>query len=1163
MMGPTWLRLLLISVLALEGAVWSDGCWDEERVALLQLQQFLTDIEYSREGPDCCEWKWVECNITTRRVTQLSSLWGRLKIKDSNLFNVSMFLPFEELRSLDLYGNNLVGYVDNEGFGKLSKLRHLEILDLSNNRLNDSTLSSLSKISTLKSLNLGANDLFPGSNHNNAPLEWLSKLGSFESLDLTATNMKNNFLLHLGGLSSLTTLILQQNDLEGTIHLQDLYNLTNLKKLDLSYNRIESIHGNGRQLSLINLEEIDLTSNLFNNSIMEKLSGFSNLKTLNMRLNRLNGLVDLKEFCALSNLDTLDLSSNQVNRFVTSKGNRCLKKLKILHMDSVQIISLESLLQPFSSVDTLFLRENSFLDKTIVTQELHVLSNVENLILDYTPLDINFLQSISILPSLKTLSLFGCALVGILPTHQGLCYLNNLEELSLNGNALGGAVAPCLDNLTSLRYLDISNNHFTGNIATTPLVNLTTLQFLSLSNNQLQVPMSFRSFANHSDLKVLLADQNNMVPEPTAFQTWWPKFQLKIFSMSNCMIEEHENLQLPNFLYFQHDLRDVDLSYCDFGGIRFPHWLLENNTRLEQLYMIDTSIVGPLFLPSHPSFNLKVFDISNNKVHHDIPRNFCSLFPHLEGLFMSKNDFKTDIPPCLGGLRRLQMLDLSHNDLSGEIPEELRMSSSLANLLLSNNSLSGKIIPTVYHLIILLEELRLDGNKFEGEISYFSPISIKNLQVLDVSDNEISGELPTWLWDTISLKILDFSKNNFEGPITMQLCNLINLEFLDLSSNHLSGTIPSCSNLQRMRHLHLANNRLSGTLSNAIFTSSSLVTFDLSGNNFTGRIPNWISTLPNLSVLLLKENQFDGEFPLQLCKLQSLSILDFSRNKLSGHLPSCLSNLTLKPSEKSYVDSGGYVFDFFDYVMVDMGLTIYNLTGLVSVYRGYPFTYHEEEVPFSTKGATYTYKGNILDLLSAIDLSCNQLTGIILPGFGNLSEIRGLNLSHNNLTGPIPSTFSKLKQIESLDLSYNNLSGRIPSELTEMTALEVFSVAHNNLSGPLPDRKNQFGTFDESNYEGNPLLCGPPLNKSCNGGDSPTAPNATSSEEEHGHIDMVDFFISFATSYAIIFLTTILVLHINPYWRRACFYFIEDRSIVCYFFIVDSLRQLPCFRRNI
>lgn len=53
------------------------------------------------------------------------------------------------------------------GFGKLSKLRHLENLDLSYNRLNDSTLSSLSKISTLKSLNLSGNVLFTGPHQTN------------------------------------------------------------------------------------------------------------------------------------------------------------------------------------------------------------------------------------------------------------------------------------------------------------------------------------------------------------------------------------------------------------------------------------------------------------------------------------------------------------------------------------------------------------------------------------------------------------------------------------------------------------------------------------------------------------------------------------------------------------------------------------------------------------------------------------------------------------------------------------------------------------------------------------------------------------------------------------------------------------------------------------
>ncbi|XVF65721.1 hypothetical protein PTKIN_Ptkin09bG0272300 [Pterospermum kingtungense] len=193
----------------------------------------------------------------------------------------------------------------------------------------------------------------------------------------------------------------------------------------------------------------------------------------------------------------------------------------------------------------------------------------------------------------------------------------------------------------------------------------------------------------------------------------------------------------------------------------------------------------------------------------------------------------------------------------------------------------------------------------------------------------------------------------------------------------------------------------------------------------------------------------------------------------------------------------------------------------------------EEEIVFSTKKALYNYSGKILDNLSGIDLSCNHLTSIITPELGNLSETRALNLSYNNLTGPIPSTFSKLKQIESLDLSYNK-NGRIPSQLTELNTLEVFTVAHNNLSEPLPDMKAQFGTFDESSYEGNSLLCGPPLKKSCNEGDSPETQSTSSDEdEEHGFIDMGAFYISFAVSYGILFLCTVIVLYINPHWRRA------------------------------
>ncbi|KAL1150400.1 hypothetical protein V6Z11_A10G257000 [Gossypium hirsutum] len=873
---------------------------------------------------------------------------------------------------------------------------------------------------------------------------------NLEELDLGGNRLKNNDLTYIKGLS-IKSLNIGGNLLQGSINIGVLNNLTNLKKLDMSYNEIESLqyfNDGERQLKLINLEKLDLSYNLFNNTLLARLGGLSNLKSLNV-------------------------------------GNNLIK-------GSINII-----------------------------EELDGLINLEELMLDGSHLNNNILQSIGVLNSLKALSLHDCT------------YPRRLKVLDISENALEGELPSCLANLSSLYHLDISGNQFIGNGASIALANLTLLRFVSLSRNLFEVPYFFMSFANHSHLKILSSNQNKLVKEPT-IPTWVPKFQILVFHLSNCTTKELHN-EVPNFLYYQYDLRVIDLSYNNFGG-KAPLWLLENNTRTEAFLMKGNSFINrDLQFHSRPNSYMSVVDLSENKIQGQIPTNICSIFPQLLGLNLSKNILEGNIPPCLGSLDFDFYLDLSHNQLSGGIPEKLAKCDELVFLGLSNNRLSGKISPTIFSLQ-KLNFLYLDGNNFDGRLPSIdiTIVRLSPLMVMDLSNNSLSGELPRWM------------------------SNLSKLGFLPYRWPHYMA-IPFCSGAQSIKHLHLNRNRLSGTLGNAFFNCSSLVTLDVSENQLTGEIPNWVGTLSALRVLHLKANFFTGEIPIELCKLSSLSIIVLSQNNLSGPIPFCLSNLTLEPNDEKS-STRAYLAITSEFIRGDYReqteFEMSTFGGLdevfVPLFIENPI---DEKVDYTTKRASYIYKGNILKYMSGIDLSCNRLTGEIPIEIGNLSEIRSLNLSHNNLAGNIPSTFSRLNKIESLDLSHNNLSGIIPIELLELYTLEVFNVSYNNLSGSIPSQKSQFATFDGSSYMANPFLCGPPLPKDCNEPNSPstTAPNASNDEEESGLMDKYVFQVTFFVSYIIVLLVIVAILYINPYWRQAWFYFVEHYIKTCRYFIEDNL----------
>ena len=140
--------------------------------------------------------------------------------------------------------------------------------------------------------------------------------------------------------------------------------------------------------------------------------------------------------------------------------------------------------------------------------------------------------------------------------------------------------------------------------------------------------------------------------------------------------------------------------------------------------------------------------------------------------------FRGPLPPEIGNLTNLKVLNLSRQMINGEIPLALGHLANLEVLDLSRTGMSGEI-PSEIGNLTNLRVLNLSHNRIHGEI----PLALghlSNLEVLNLSYNRMSGEIPSEIGNLTNLRVLGLSHNRIRGEIPLALGHLANLERLIL-----------------------------------------------------------------------------------------------------------------------------------------------------------------------------------------------------------------------------------------------------------------------------------------------------------------------------------------------------------------------------------------------
>jgi hypothetical protein len=205
---------------------------------------------------------------------------------------------------------------------------------------------------------------------------------------------------------------------------------------------------------------------------------------------------------------------------------------------------------------------------------------------------------------------------------------------------------------------------------------------------------------------------------------------------------------------------------------------------------------------------------------------------------------------------------------------------------LSNNNLAGSLPNWMFSNETALIYLGLANNLLVGSLDLMWQQQ-SNLKMINISMNFFRGQLPTDVSSVFpNLKVLYASYNNISGHLPSSLCNISNLEFVDLSNNRITGEVPSClfTDCWFLKFLKPSNNNLGGPILGGASKYFTLVQeIYLDGNYFEGALPKNLSA-SYVSIMDFHDNKLSGELDVSFWNIPSLEFFSVASNNLGGQI---------------------------------------------------------------------------------------------------------------------------------------------------------------------------------------------------------------------------------------------------------------------------------------